>query len=85
MLRIENASITFSFNKASIADPTVPPWTLKAKGQTFYVKHVDANCPWSTKETPENPHTKGSLKFTHADLTIDDDNCATIEVHNARE
>jgi hypothetical protein len=74
----EDCDITFSFNKASIADPTIPPWTIKAKGQTFYCNHVTANAPWSTKETPDNPHTKGSIKFRHCDLVIDTDNCAII-------
>ncbi len=78
MLQLENCDITFSFNKASIADPSIPPWTLKVKGQTYYVNHVTFNCPCTTKETPDSPHTKGALKFRHADLVIDDDNCATI-------
>lgn len=70
--------MVFHFNKASIADPTVPPWVLKAKGQTYYVRHVDADAPWSTKETPDNPHTKGALKFKGVDLSIDEDGGATI-------
>lgn len=82
MLRIENAEITFSFNKASINSPDIPPWVIKCKGQTFYVNHVTATAPWSTKETPDNPSTKGSLKFRHADLVIGDDNCATITLHS---
>lgn len=53
-------------------------WTLKCKGQTYYVHHVDANCPWSTKETPDNPHTKGSLKFKKCNLLITENNIATI-------
>jgi hypothetical protein len=53
-------------------------WVIKAKGQTYYVNHVDANCPWSTKETPDNPATKGSLKFKNCSLSIDENNIATI-------
>lgn len=53
-------------------------WVLKSHGVTFYVNHVDAQVPWSTKETSNNPHTKGSLKFKNCKLIIDDDNCATI-------
>lgn len=53
-------------------------WVLKAHGETFYVNHVDAQVPWSTKETPNNAHTKGSLKFKKCKLTIDEDNCATL-------
>ena len=70
--------MVFHFNKASIQDPTVPPWVVKAKGQTYYVNHVSASAPWSTKETPDNAHTKGSIKFKNVDVTIDDENCAEI-------
>lgn len=54
-------------------------WVLKTKGNSYYVHHVDANCPWSTKETPDNPATKGSLKFKNCLLTIDDNGIAIIE------
>ena len=40
--------------------------------------HVDCQMPWSTKETPDNPHTKGSLKIKECLLTINDANEATI-------
>lgn len=70
--------IVFHFNKKHLEDPTVPMWVLKSHGVTFYVNHVDAEIPWSTKETSDNPHTKGSLKFKKCKLTIDDDNCAII-------
>jgi len=70
--------ICFHFNKKHLEDPTVPMWALKSHGVTFYVNHVDAEIPWSTKETPDNSHTKGSLKFKKCKLTIDDDNCANI-------
>lgn len=53
-------------------------WVVKSHGVTFYVNHVTAEVPWSTKETPDNSHTKGSLKFKDCKLIIDDDNCATI-------
>lgn len=53
-------------------------WVLKARGQTYYVNHVDAQCPWSTKETPDNPHTKGALKFRNVVFEIDDNNQAKI-------
>lgn len=53
-------------------------WVIKARGETFYVNHVDCNVPWSTKETPDNPSTKGSIKVKDCLLTIDDNNCATI-------
>jgi len=53
-------------------------WVLKFRGETFYVEHVDCNVKWSTKETPDNSHTKGSIKIKHCLLVIDDDNCANI-------
>lgn len=53
-------------------------WVLKTKGETYYVEHVDCNVPWSTKETPDNPHTKGSIKVKNCLLTIDDSNTAII-------
>lgn len=48
-------------------------WVLKAKGNTYYVKHVTSTVGWSTKETPNNPHTKGSLKFKNVNVDIVDD------------
>jgi hypothetical protein len=53
-------------------------WVIKAKGQTFYVNHVSANCPWSTKETPDNSHTKGAVKFKNVILDIDHESNATL-------
>jgi hypothetical protein len=53
-------------------------WVLKFHGETYYVNHVDAKLPWSTKETPDNSHTKGSLKFKDALLTINEQNEATL-------
>lgn len=70
--------VVFHFNKKHLEDPTVPMWILKSHGVTFYVNHVDAEVPWSTKETPDNNHTKGSLKFKKCKLSIDDNNCATL-------
>lgn len=58
-------------------------WILKAKGQTFYVNHVDCNVPWSTKETPDNPHTKGAIKVKNCYLTIDEQNNAILSLESA--
>jgi len=66
----------FHFNKHHLVDPTTPMWTIKTGGKTLYVEHVTSNMAWSTKETPDNTATKGSLKFKNALLTIDDENCA---------
>ncbi len=57
--------VIFHFNKMYWQDPHIPMWVIKAKGETYYVDHVDveAGVGFSTKETPDNPHTKGSIKF----------------------
>lgn len=54
-------------------------WVIKCKGETYYVSHVECNVPWSTKETPGNNHTKGSIKIRNCLLIIDDDNTANIK------
>ena len=53
-------------------------WVLKFHGETYYVNHVDCEMPWSTKETPDNSHTKGSIKVKDCLLTIDPENNATL-------
>jgi len=53
-------------------------WVLKTRGQTFYIDHVECSVPWSTKETPDNPSTKGSIKVKDCLLVIDDDNNASL-------
>jgi hypothetical protein len=68
----------FHFNKKHLEDQTVPMWVLKFHGETLYVNHVNAQMPWSTKETPDNTHTKGSLKFKNALLRVDENNEATL-------
>ena len=68
----------FHFNKAHLADQTIPMWVLKFHGETYYVNHVECNIPWSTKETPDNPHTKGSIKVKDCLLQIDENNEAKI-------
>ena len=78
MLELACDDVIFHFNKKHLQDPTVPMWILKAKGETYYVEHVDCRIGWSTKETPDNAHTKGAIKIKHCLLTIDDSNVATL-------
>ena len=80
MSQIEYAckDVVFHFNKKHLEDQTIPMWVLKFHGETLYVNHVDCQLPWSTKETPDNPHTKGSIKVKDALLQIDNDNCAKL-------
>ena len=40
---------------------------------------MTSTAAWSTKETPSNEHTKGSIKFKNVTLTIDDNLQATIK------
>jgi hypothetical protein len=68
----------FHFNKKHLEDETIPMWVIKTHGESFYVNHVTSELNWTTKETPGNSHTKGSIKFKECLLTFDDDNCATI-------
>ena len=57
-------------------------WVVKAKGQTYYVNHFTSLIPFSTKETPDNNHTKGAIKIKECLLTIDSENNATAsELH----
>lgn len=55
-------------------------WVIKCKGETFYVNHLESSVGFSTKETPDNPHTKGSLKFKHVDINIEGGE-AIVEPH----
>lgn len=64
--------IVLHYNKAHNLDMSIPQWVVKHKGNSYYVNHVEfKNVCFSSKETPNNPHTKGSLKFKGR-LTIKD-------------
>ena len=69
--------IVFHYNKAHNQDETIPPWIVKHKGQSHYVHHLDSKTGFSTKETPDNLHTKGSLKFK-GDLKIIEEKDKTV-------
>lgn len=71
----KKCEIIFHFNKKHLEDPTIPMWVVKCRGDTYYVHHVDVSpgVGFSTKETPDNPHTKGSIKFK-ANLEIEENN-----------
>lgn len=81
MMQVHNVSFkecVFHFNKSSLSDPSIPFWVIKCKGESYYVHHLDCQIGWSTKETPDNPHTKGSIKIKNGVLNIDEDGNATI-------
>ena len=58
-------NISFHFNKAHLINSEIPMWVIKHKGITYYVHHLDVSpgVGFSTKETPDNEKTKGSIKF----------------------
>ena len=68
--------IIFHFNKKHLEDPSIPMWVIKAKGETHYVEHVDVSpsVGFSTKETPDNPHTKGAIQFRGKLSIVEKDN-----------
>jgi hypothetical protein len=68
----------FSFNKKHLEDASIPMWRLAMRGETYYVNHVDCRKGWSTKETPDSSHTKGSIKIRDVLVTFDEDNTAII-------
>jgi hypothetical protein len=53
-------------------------WALKAKGKTYYVHHVESRAPWTTRETPDHPATKGAIRFKACSVSISADGIATI-------
>lgn len=73
MMQVGPTDVVFHFNKAHLSNTEIPPWVLKIKGETHYVYHVDfENVSFSTKESPQNLHTKGSLKFKKCYCKIDE-------------
>jgi hypothetical protein len=58
-------------------------WVVKYGGTTEYVNHVDFyDISFSTKETPDNPKTKGSLKFKNVLLTLDNGSAIVKGIKN---
>lgn len=70
--------MVFHFNKKHLEDATIPMWVLKIKGETYYVDHVDCRKGFSTKETPDNSHTKGAIKVRNCLVTFEADNTAVL-------
>jgi hypothetical protein len=71
-------NIDFHFNKKSLELPFIPMWVVKAKGKSYYVNHVDCSTAWTTRETPEHPSTKGSIRIKRGSLHIDENGDAVI-------
>ena len=72
----KKCEVIFHFNKQHLVDPTIPMWVIKCRGDTYYVHHVDVSpgLGFSTKETPENSHTKGSIKIKGQLAIIEENN-----------
>ncbi len=78
-IEIETRNIDFHFNKKHLEFPDVIPcWILKCNGKSFYVNHVDCQVPWNTRETPDNPSTKGAIRIKRGKINIDKAGIATI-------
>lgn len=77
-LEMDCPTIDFHFNKGHIQFPDLPMWVIHAKGKSYYVDHVDADVPWSTKEQSEKS-TKGLLRFKHCSLRIEENRVAKIK------
>lgn len=71
-------NVDFHFNKKHLEHDFVPMWIVKAKGQTFYVHHVESKAAWTTRETPDHPATKGAIRFKSCNVSISADGVATI-------
>jgi hypothetical protein len=78
-LEIEGKNIDFHFNKASIEFDFIPMWVVKARGKSFYVHHMECLAGFTTRETPDHPSTKGSLRVKRGTLSIDAQGNATIQ------
>lgn len=75
IFKTENVErIVFHYNKKHNEDQSIPQWIIKVKGQTFYVNHLQSSVGFSTKETPDNPHTKGALQFKGKLEIVEDEN-----------
>lgn len=77
-LSLENCrNVDFHFNKGSLEFSFLPMWTLKAQGRSFYINHIEALCPFSTRELPSGS-TRGMLRFKRCNIAISKDGTATL-------
>lgn len=75
----EDTRIIVHYNRIHNTNQEIPPWVIKAKGETYYINHIDVekNVGFSSRETPSNDTTKASIKVK-ARLSIDENACAVI-------
>lgn len=55
--------IVLAYNKKHNEDPSIAPWVLKHRGETYYVWKVNSKVGFDTKNNPDNPHTKGVIQM----------------------
>lgn len=77
-MEVESKNIDFHFNKASMEFDFIPMWVVKAKGKSYYCHSVVSSIGFSTRETPDHPSTKGSIRFKKGILSISSEGHATI-------
>lgn len=76
-MTIAASIVDVHYNKVHNEFAWMPCWTVKAKGKSFYVDHIDAQVPWSTRELTDGS-TKGMLRFRRCILNIDEKACASL-------
>lgn len=85
-LSIDDARVVeFHFNKKHLEFSWVPMWVVKTKGQSYYVNHVDATAPWTTRENPDHASTKGSIRVRNCNLHITQEGNAILSSNQAVE
>jgi hypothetical protein len=85
-IKIEECDrVDFHFNKKHLEFSWIPMWVLKTKGKTWYCHEVNAMCPWSTRQTPDHPSTKGSIRLRNCSLEIDFQGIATLKAIETAE
>jgi hypothetical protein len=77
-LEVESKNIDFHFNKKSVEFDFIPMWVVKARGKSYYCHSVVSNIGFSTRETPDHPSTKGSIRFKKGTLRIDENGVAYL-------
>lgn len=79
-IEVSAKTVDVHFNRISNEFSFMPMWTIRAKGKSYYVHHVDISCPFSTRETDGS--TRGMLRFKNCNLVIDPSGNAIIQEQN---
>jgi hypothetical protein len=76
-LEMDADRLDLYYNRAHNEFDVIPRWVIKTKGKSFYVDHIDATVPWSTRELESGP-TRGMIRFRKCKLMISADRVATL-------